>query len=718
MGGANPLFRKEGKEMKKFKKLLCMVLAFAMCMSLFGTVSFADDGDDDETTEDTTTEETTEEDEDDETSAADGNGGYTITIENTTNGHTYYLIQLLSGDVVENDDGDMVLVNAEVGSGVGDSSKTVSDVIEAIEEAAYTDSDGDDEWDVDEDGNVVLYEGNLSTGAYDMIDEFELLRNDFVEADSDSVTFSNVESGYYIIYEEGEYSTESYEYDSSSNNEESDSAELIDDGEYNTLTRTIVSLVYSDDSIGLKNTSVSVDKIITGGSGENDPIEDSDEKVNTAAIGDTVDYEITADLPDTTGFKEYYYIIEDTLSGGLTLDEGSFKIKIVSGVFENGSSDATFLVFEYEDDEYVCVSEGDYENKKASEIYDDVKDEYDCFVYLDEGNEGVSTTFRIAFLDILNKTYAKTSGESVIVTYSAVLNEDAAVGVTANTNNVQLTYSTNPNYSSDGSEGNDNPPGVPGSSYPTGTTPKIWTYTYTTSVSVVKIDADTEEKLTGAAFELTGENLNTILIETGTAYVLDDNGTYYKLTDGTYTETKPGTTDEDGNVIDESKYESTTDKYKKVNILEASDEETNETEYIGYVDEDGVVTFVGLNAGEYTLSEVVTPTGYSTVDDINFKISTNFEVNEDGDYGTGYTFSWTLALDSSDATYYTLSGGEKNDDEISVTGGTFEIIVSNPPGFKLPETGAIGKLVLYSLGAALVLGAGSVLIRKKRKNAA
>lgn len=715
MGGANPLFRKEGKEMKKFRKLLCMVLALAMCMSLFGTVSFADDGDDDETTEDNTTTEETTEDENNETSASDGNSGYTITIGNTTSGHTYYLIQLLSGDVVENESGEMVLVNAKVGSGVGDENVTVSEIVEAIEETAYADEDEDGEYDADEEtGELVLYDGNLSTGAYDMIEDFGL-EGEEVEATGETVTFSNVESGYYIIYETGEDKTSSYEY-KSSDDENSDKAELIDNDEYNTLTRTIVSLVYSNNLITLKNTTVSVDKIITGGSGENNPLSDSDGKVDTAAIGDTINYEITADLPDTTGFKEYYYVIEDTLSKGLTLEKTSFGIEIKSSVFED---EVSFLVFDYdsENEKYKCVSEG-YEDKELSEIDEG---EYDCFIYVTSNSDG-TTTFKIAFLNILEKTYAKTSDESVTVTYSAVLNESAAVGLTANTNDVQLTYSTNPNYSSDGTEGNDSPPGVPGSTYPTGTTPKIWTYTYTTSVSVVKIDADTGESLTGAAFQLTGENLNTIVISTGTAYVLDENGEYYKLTDGTYTTAEPGGTDENGETIDESKYESTTDKYSKVGVLEAetSDEGENETEYIGYVDENGVVTFVGLNAGEYTLSEVVTPTGYSTVDKMTFEISTNFATTGDATYGTGYTFSWTLTLDSSSANYYELESGVKDEEneKISVTGGTFEITVSDPPGFKLPETGAIGKIVLYSLGAALVLGAGSMLIRRKRKNAA
>ena len=715
MGGANPLFRKEGKEMKKFRKLLCMVLALAMCMSLFGTVSFADDGDDDETTEDNTTTEETTEDENNETSASDGNSGYTITIGNTTSGHTYYLIQLLSGDVVENESGEMVLVNAKVGSGVGDENVTVSEIVEAIEETAYADEDEDGEYDADEEtGELVLYDGNLSTGAYNMIEDFGL-EGEEVEATGETVTFSNVESGYYIIYETGEDKTSSYEY-KSSDDENSDKAELIDNDEYNTLTRTIVSLVYSNNLITLKNTTVSVDKIITGGSGENNPLSDSDGKVDTAAIGDTINYEITADLPDTTGFKEYYYVIEDTLSKGLTLEKTSFGIEIKSSVFED---EVSFLVFDYdsENEKYKCVSEG-YEDKELSEIDEG---EYDCFIYVTSNSDG-TTTFKIAFLNILEKTYAKTSDESVTVTYSAVLNESAAVGLTANTNDVQLTYSTNPNYSSDGTEGNDSPPGVPGSTYPTGTTPKIWTYTYTTSVSVVKIDADTGESLTGAAFQLTGENLNTIVISTGTAYVLDENGEYYKLTDGTYTTAEPGGTDENGETIDESKYESTTDKYSKVGVLEAetSDEGENETEYIGYVDENGVVTFVGLNAGEYTLSEVVTPTGYSTVDKMTFEISTNFATTGDATYGTGYTFSWTLTLDSSSANYYELESGVKDEEneKISVTGGTFEITVSDPPGFKLPETGAIGKIVLYSLGAALVLGAGSMLIRRKRKNAA
>lgn len=51
------------------------------------------------------------------------------------------------------------------------------------------------------------------------------------------------------------------------------------------------------------------------------------EDVTTVDIGETIHYTITGTIPDTTGYKDYYYLIEDTLTAGLDYD-GNVTVEI------------------------------------------------------------------------------------------------------------------------------------------------------------------------------------------------------------------------------------------------------------------------------------------------------------------------------------------------------------------------------------------------------
>ncbi|MBQ3466082.1 MAG: LPXTG cell wall anchor domain-containing protein [Firmicutes bacterium] len=100
----------------------------------------------------------------------------------------------------------------------------------------------------------------------------------------------------------------------------------------------------------------------------------------------------------------------------------------------------------------------------------------------------------------------------------------------------------------------------------------------------------------------------------------------------------------------------------------------NITEYTS--DAAGAVpAFTGLGVGTYTLVESTVPAGYNKADDIPFEI-------KDADY--------TPANLEQTAT------------------------VTNNAGAELPSTGGIGTTLFYVIGSILVLGAGVVLVAKKR----
>ena len=433
---------------------------------------------------------------------------------------------------------------------------------------------------------------------------------------------------------------------------------------------------------------------------------------NKVSIGDSVLFNVTAAVPATvTDYDYYYYIVNDTLAEGLTYTKNSIKVTVGDTALKEGT-------------DYSVVFGEDSQN------------------------------FDLALHNA--KTYA---GKSVEIIYEAILNEKATVGTLGNKNEAAVKFSNNPNFKYDatknpttsytpGEEGEpedkDKPgfpkPKEPGdtSVTPLGETPKDMTLTYTTAVRVYKVD-QTGTALTGAEFTLTGGGLNTVLVTT-TAYAKDASGTFYKLATGAYTKTAPILADrmdeaeegaaegyvEDADYTEEDKvvigektyrpynaetdgdktvytlvkstaelYDGPTDKYKRtVTTDKKLVSGTNDIK--SSVNSLGIVTFEGLNAGEYTITESVTPNGYNSVDPLTFTITCTLPST----VTTGEEkCTWTVS--GTGVTY-----NEDND--------AFELTVVNQKGTVLPETGGRGTTLFYVLGGLLVVGAVVLLVVKKR----
>lgn len=121
-------------------------------------------------------------------------------------------------------------------------------------------------------------------------------------------------------------------------------------------------------------------------------------------------------------------------------------------------------------------------------------------------------------------------------------------------------------------------------------------------------------------------------------------------------------------------------------------------EVIAYLGDNSGLTltefvFNGLGAGTYTLSEIATPDGYNTIDPITITINFN---------KTTKVFTVTTDRDTEDAA--------------AVTDNLISMDVVNMSGPTLPETGGIGTTIFYILGTVLVLGAGVLLVVKRRMN--
>ena len=383
-------------------------------------------------------------------------------------------------------------------------------------------------------------------------------------------------------------------------------------------------------------------------------IVEGNDKVSTneASIGDEVNYEITGTMPSNIdAYKTYYYMFTDTLSKGLTYKENSIKVT-VNGV------DVT------------------------SYFYKGVGTD----------NETTGTTIEVGILDLKALSLLKdpkpvvgpiTAETKVVLTYTATLNENAVIAGDGNPNDVKLSYSNNPNNSGNGSTDPPENPNKPTPTHPTGESPKIEVVTYTTELTILKTDED-NKFLPGVEFTLTGNGVNIVLV-TEETFTKAADGEYWKLKDGTYTTTAPTVADDEtDNTAD---YDSVDTKYTKTVGVVAKGNGKTETDVVGTVQADGTVTFSGLGAGEYTITETKTLPGYNTIEPIVFTLTFNAETK-------------TFVSDNASVTV-----GEDNMLDTSIV---------NQKGSLLPSTGGIGTTIFYVVGAILVIGAGILLVAKKR----
>lgn len=351
-----------------------------------------------------------------------------------------------------------------------------------------------------------------------------------------------------------------------------------------------------------------------------------------ASIGDEINFKLTSKVPNMDGYDKYFFVVHDTLSTGLSFKEGSVAVKV-------GTETLT------PNDDFTVTHR--------------------------------NQTLKIVLNDFIQYKESQPNA-NIEITYTATLNENAVVGVEDNPNDVYLVYSNNPNvvYNGDNEPSGDDP---------VGETPHDRTYTYVTGLELKKVDAD-GNALTGAQFQLSGTTLNTVLVYKD-QFTLDDEGTYWKLKDGTYTTTAPSGNDE--------LYESTTDKYTRERVKDTV-QNAGTTNATGTVGDDGILRFDGLSAGTYTITEMVAPDGYNLLDEpIQITISWSAPSTEGGDC------TWTVSG---------VQGA-------TVQNGIITMTIENDKGSTLPETGGIGTTIFYVVGGILVVGAGVLLVAKKRMNA-
>ena len=138
---------------------------------------------------------------------------------------------------------------------------------------------------------------------------------------------------------------------------------------------------------------------------------------------------------------------------------------------------------------------------------------------------------------------------------------------------------------------------------------------------------------------------------------------------------------------------------------------------------DGLMTIKGLDEGTYILKEISAPKGYikdgdphTIVIDATYseKPYTKVIDGKTVEYKVDTLDSYTITVDGNESSYtMTLSGPQIS----SVEPGDSSSEIQNTKGVELPSTGGMGTTLFYIIGAVLVVGAGILLVTRRRMSA-
>ena len=239
-----------------------------------------------------------------------------------------------------------------------------------------------------------------------------------------------------------------------------DTTEKVAEGSaYNKALLQVVGNI----NIAVKTDAPTVDKVVTNNDG-------TDGNAADYNIGDAVPFKLIGSVPDMSRYETYKYVFHDTLSAGLTLNEGSIKVYVASDKAGTDKAEITGWTTA------VTRADGATDNAGAS--------------------------FTISFTDL--KTVSNVSqGKYIIVEYTATLNANAKIGSAGNPNTVYLEYSNKPDQSGSGDNN-------------TGKTPEDKVIVFTYELDVTKVDGQNKTtKLAGAEFKLQNEAGKWVTVDAG-----------------------------------------------------------------------------------------------------------------------------------------------------------------------------------------------------------
>lgn len=632
--------------MKTFKKLLSFVMMAVMAISLATVPALA--GDDDDSSKTTP---------------------YTITINNTTAGHTYEAYQVFKGTL--STDGS-TLASIEWGSGVN-SSNLLSALVQdnALQHKK-----------VDEEGNAVknesgetVYEADFTETmtAAEVAEVMTTWKDDsekaqeFAKVVADNLSTLTASTNTQITTKEGktvyqitvEESGYYFVKDADNSISETDA--------YTSYILQVVKNVNVDpkSDVPTSEKKVKDENDSTGTYTTDTSVEDDEKKkwIDSADydIGDSVPFKLSATVSNAYSYYTVYPMtFHDKEEEGLTFDATSVVVKVNGTVIP---------------EEYKYTNDDGVENTITY---------YTITESTTESPLSDDDTFEISFPDLKKITKdAKgkdltIKGKDVItVEYSSKLNINANLGSLGNKNTMHITYSNNPNDEQGGENGK---------------TPDDTVIVFTYKVEIDKFD-ENKKPLNGAEFTL----YKFVKAEDENAKRVVE----YKDVKGTW------------EVVELTKSDNS---YVKKTTDEESGEEKEETVTV----KDSIFTATGIDDGYYKIVETKTPDTYNKIDDIYFEVTADHDIVSGNPAltelrATALKADGTTDDSSSAASFSTTQQLDTGDTSKVVSNYTgLETGIVNKKGSTLPSTGGIGTTIFYVVGGIMVVGAAIILVTKKR----
>lgn len=245
---------------------------------------------------------------------------------------------------------------------------------------------------------------------------------------------------------------------------------------------------------------------------------------------------------------------------------------------------------------------------------------------------------------------------AVKINYSATLNDNAKYNFDPNTNDVSIKYSNDPTDATSMTEKTD----------------KTYSYTFAINAALNGESTETWNKITNELLK-TGEE-REIQNEQGQTV------TTTSLPGATFTLTNTAT--------------------NKV--------------YTATSDNNGGLSFKGLDAGTYSLVETQAPTGY-TLNSTPIPVVISATYNENGTLNSYTIIVAGEATSTYTATYKTSTTAAPEID--TVTGDSSEYEIKNTKLSALPSTGGIGTTIFTIGGVIIMIGAAFLFFRSRKKEA-
>ncbi|MBQ9512964.1 MAG: isopeptide-forming domain-containing fimbrial protein [Lachnospiraceae bacterium] len=267
--------------------------------------------------------------------------------------------------------------------------------------------------------------------------------------------------------------------------------------------------------------------------------------------------------------------------------------------------------------------------------------------------------FNVIINDLVTTLKPEEIGEKIVVRFNATLNENAIIGRPGNRNKSKLRYGNNPNVQGE----------------PTKETPWDEVVVFTYELDAEKTDSeDAQLKLKDAEFVFYRPGANN----TKEYVVVDANSKVQKWI--AIPDAPAGTAD-------------LTAYYRNAgaSILTS--------------DANGLFGVIGLDEGVYYLKETKAPTGYNLMKkEVKVEIIANTNNGHNG--ANNALISTMRSIDDGAPAHAPIPGSQP--------AGFEGVEIENNKGVELPETGGIGTTIFYVIGAALMIGAGVVLVTRRR----